>query len=681
MKKILIYILLFLCPIGLYASQKAAVALVVDSENASAAGSGLRAYAEAIERDGKTAVIISLPKETNPQLIRDTLRYLHENNRLEGAVLIGDIPVPMIRRAHHLATAFKMNPSVRRDKSSIPSDRFYDDFSLKFTPLGNEGQLWYYDLSPEGAQRVECDIYTARIKPSKTDPAHSYAELISEYLFKAAEAHGKPETIDHVFHFGGHGNSSESFNARIDENRAYYEMFGLDGGKGRVDYINFDEDRFVRGRLQKILAMEDIDVAHLHTHGGVDAQYISKEPYSFMASEHAANVKYFLRGKMRSAKDKEKTRASLKKSYDVPDSWLDGWDDPEQQKADSVRAASVDISLADLDGFVSGPALILLDACFNGAFLHDDYVAARYAFGHGSRTIAVTANSVNIIQDHWKAELIGLLKQGVCIGNWIKNIQTLESHLFGDPTYTFAHEGKSYDAQVAFPSVKSARKMLSQGDPSLAGFGIKYLYRSGDMPAGELLRYLREDPRMNVRMEALTSEVRNPYYYSALVSALRTGLSDSYELVRRMSARYASICCDPALEDAQKEALDSPLVTSRVRSHLMGGLYGAHNDNDAKEIGDKTLSVKDRGITVSAQRNKCNPAAVDPMLALLADKGEDKSLRLKTAEALGWYVLSVRRDDIHSACKTILEAEDDPDVKDELTRTIARLDDLANCLH
>ena len=680
MRRIIILSLLLLSSVcGLSAKQNAAVALVVDSDTHSAVKSSLDAYAKAIEKDGKTALVIALPRETDPAIIRDTLRCLHENSRLEGAVLIGDIPVPMIRRAHHLATAFKMNPSVRRDKSSIPSDRFYDDFSLRFIPLGNEGQLWYYDLSPEGAQRVECDIYTARIKPAKSDPEHSFTALISEYLQKAAAAHDNPETIDRVFHFGGHGNSSESFNARIDENRAYYEMFGLDGRNGRVDYINFDEDQFVRTRLQRILAKDDLDIVHLHTHGGVEAQYISKEPYTFMPSEHAASFKYFLRSKMRSAKDPAKVKANLMKTYDVPESWLAGWDDPAQTAKDSVRSASVDIVLEDLEGFKSGSALIMLDACFNGAFLHDDYVAARYAFAHGSKTIAVTANSVNIIQDHWKNELIGLLNHGVCIGNWLKNIQTLESHLFGDPTYTFAYKGRGYDAEVAFPSVKTARKMLAQDDPSLCGFGIKYLFRNGQMSSGSLLSYLKEDTRMNVRMEALMSIVRNPADYNALVEALGCGITDSYELVRRMSSRYASICCDPSLEDIQQSALDDPLVTARVKSHLTGGLYGAHNTKDAEEIGDKALSVKERGFAVSAQRNKCNPAAVAPMLELLADGNADKSLRLKTAEALGWYVLSVRRDDIYNGCKAQLAEEKDPDVKDEITRTIARLEDLAYC--
>ena len=60
-------------------------------------------------------------------------------------------------------------------------------------------------------------------------------------------------------------------------------------------------------------------------------------------------------------------------------------------------------------------------------------------------------------------------------------------------------------------------------------------------------------------------------------------------------------------------------------------------------------------------------------------EGEAQALKIKAAEALGWYVLSVRRDDIYNGCKALLEKETDPEIKDELTRTTARLDDLAYC--
>lgn len=660
---------------------KSSVALVIDQATEASVRPSLQRYADAIRADGKQVIVLAVPSSVDPGVIRDTLCYLHANARLEGAVLIGEIPVPMIRRAHHLATAFKMNPAIRRDRSSIPSDRFYDDFSLKFDFIDREGALCYYDLSPEGAQRVECDIYTARIKPATTDPEHPAVALVAEFLDRAAAAHGRPEPIDHLFHFGGHGNSSESFNARIDENRAYAEMFGLEGPAERVDYLNFDEDRFVRERLQKVLAQEDIDICHLHTHGAVDMQYLSKEPYASMASDQIQSARRFFRGKMRSASDKEKTRAYLLSQYDIPASWLEDYDDPALAEADSIRSAAVDISLADLEGFRSGSKLLILDACFNGAFQNDDYVAARYAFAHGSHSLAVTANSVNIIQDHWKAEMMGLLDQGVCIGNWHKQVQTLESHLFGDPTWVFSGRPSALDAVLAFPSLKSVRKLLGSEDPSVCGFAIRYLYRAGALSSAELSRYLEADPRMNVRMEALTTRARYPKDYPALVHDLAVALRDPYEMIRRMASKYVEICVDPSLEAEVDRALADPLLTSRVRFHLMTAKasYGEDAAKTASEIGDLSLSIKDRGFAVNAQRNRCTPAAAGPMIDLIKDPLADKSLRLKAAEALGWYVLSVKRDAIYAAASAQAAVETDPEVRDELKRTVARLEDNAYC--
>ena len=230
MKKILFAILLLA---ALPCQAWNSVAIVADKATYAACKPSVERYAAAIGRyDGKDALV--LVADWTPERLRDTLKYLHGRRKLEGAVLVGNIPVPMIRRAHHLCTAFKMDPKYPVKRSSVPSDRFYDDFGLQFRFINRDGDLWYYDLMPEGAQRVRCDIYTARVKPSRKDPEHSFEDLVCEFLDRAAEAKTTRDPLDRVFHFGGHGNSSESFNARIDEERAYYEQFGLKEPSGPV---------------------------------------------------------------------------------------------------------------------------------------------------------------------------------------------------------------------------------------------------------------------------------------------------------------------------------------------------------------------------------------------------------------------------------------------------------------
>ena len=662
-------------------------AVVVDGACYEAVAGSVKHYADAVaSRDSRQVFVVVTGSDWTPQTIRDTLRVLHDRKKLDGAVLVGDIPVPMIRRAHHLATAFKMNPAMPVKRSSIPSDRFYDDFGLRFDFLDADGKLFYYDLSPEGRQRVQCDIYTARIKPSKADPDHSFEELICEFLDRAARTASGTEPLDNVFHFGGHGNSSESINARIDEDRAFYEQFGLAGSGERVRYLNFDEERFVRKRLMSALSDPEVDFAHLHTHGGVGAQYISKEPYTFMTNEHIENAKAFFRSKMRSAKDKEKAAASLMKSYDIPASWLEGWDDKAVTAKDSLRSASVDITLPDLDGYRSAAKLILLDACFNGAFLHDDYVAARYAFGHGSRTIAVTGNSVNIIQDHWKNELAGLLKAGCSVGEWSRNYMTLESHLFGDPTFRFAASGKKG------PDARKA-KAIHDG---------RY--------APEKCLALMDDSSMNVRLEAFYYILREGSY-ETLRNAVRKGLDDPYEMLRRMAARYAETLGEKELLPVIASQYLDPMETARVRYHLFAAFsqYGADeveaalqaawdgiwpepaeletlkarlrrsitaSDAEIAGLADASVSLKDRISTVSAQRNANLTAAVEPMLGLVADEAAAKELRCKAAEALGWYTRSVQSEHIYQSLKKIQTS--DGDVADEVRRTLRRLEDNAH---
>lgn len=712
------FLTLILLAAGLLAQAKspAGVAIIIDSESyAAEEGAVAKAvdnYAGAIRQyDGKNTFLIVADTSWTPDIIRERLIDLRENKNLEGAVLVGNIPIPMIRRAHHLSTAFKMNPSMPIERSSIPSDRFYDDFGLEFKYLERRGPLFFYDLSPEGDQRVKSDIYTARIKPSKADPDHSFTYLIAEFLDKAAEAKKSPEKLDRLFHFGGHGNSSESFNARIDEDRAMHAQFGIVNPEGRVSYLNFDEDTFVRMRLLSALQDPALDYAHIHSHGGVGAQYISKEPYTFMTSGHLDMAKLFFRTRMRNAKDHEKAKASIIATYGVPESFMDGWDDPVMAAKDSAFRASTDISLEDLDNYVSGVRVLLLDACFNGAFLHDDYVAARYAFSHGSRTLAVTANSVNIIQDHWKNELAGLMQYGVCVGNWAKMGFTLESHLFGDPTTSFeVGDGspKGLDRIVAEGlDRRTAEKFLRSNEPELAAYAI----HEGFLPKGGSLEEIllsAADP--NLRMEAMMRIIRSESDTRKMVEALRTGLNDPYELIRRMASSYADRCGDPSLlPDIARHYLD-PFETTRVRYHLLAALslypyqdveaelkkawngswplQGDFNtqlsrlksgrESDVKEfasISDSSVSAKERGSVVSAQRNRCNPGAVEPMVALIADETAPADLRCKAAEALGWYVYSFRRQAVYDALKAL--SVENAAVGDEVKRSLRRLEDNA----
>ena len=79
---------------------------------------------------------------------------------------------------------------------------------------------------------------------------------------------------------------------------------------------------------------------------------------------------------------------------------------------------------------------------------------------------------------------------------------------------------------------------------------------------------------------------------------------------------------------------------------------------------------------MSGQRNACLPAAIEPMVILVKDSAAPQELRLKAAEALGWYTLSFYRQQIYDRLRGY-HAED-PDVADEVRRTLRRLEDNAH---
>ena len=125
-------------------------AVITDSRTARECRPQMTAYKQTLEAEGLPVYIVS-HDWTTPEQVRDVLRKLYAENALEGCVFIGDVPIAMITKAQHLTSAFKMD---ERDhplhETSVPSDRFYDDFDLQFVPQGtpSQGLFHYYDTLP-----------------------------------------------------------------------------------------------------------------------------------------------------------------------------------------------------------------------------------------------------------------------------------------------------------------------------------------------------------------------------------------------------------------------------------------------------------------------------------------------------------------------------------------------------
>lgn len=99
-----------------------------------------------------------------------------------------------------------------------------------------------------------------------------------------------------------------------------------------------------------------------------------------MADKWLEMARKFFRGKIRGAKDTTASKQYYIDNYNVPESWVANAFDPEVMKQDSIIDASLDIHIADLDGYSPGARFIMLDACFNGSFHLEDYISGHYIF-------------------------------------------------------------------------------------------------------------------------------------------------------------------------------------------------------------------------------------------------------------------------------------------------------------
>ena len=698
---------------------RASVAVVIDQDCYSQTKDAVNEYVDAMELDGKTGILL-IDEWGVPDSIRVRLETLHREKALEGAVLIGDIPVPMIRDAQHLSSAFKMDQKRDWKESSIPSDRYYDDFHLQFNFLSRDKDrkdFFYYSLAPESPQQIRSDIYTARIKPAQGQDKY---KAIADFLRKAVrtkkaaiEAAGRGTDglalaePDRVMFFAGHGYNSESMVSRMNEYKALHEQIpSVNKPGGKVDFINFDFDKSVKTRLLSALGDEDLDVALLHHHGYNDMQLLNGSPYESTPDGWLALARNYFREKMRSSRNPEATRKDFIKRFGIPGEWLDEASDPELIIKDSLYDRSMDIYTDDIDRYDIKARFVLFDACFNGAFTEADYVVPHYLFGEANNTVAALAHSVNTLQDVWTDELVGLFDEGVCAGNIFKHVWSLENHLFGDPTFHFGAVS-DLDRKVSMKEEKAGiwRKLLkSESTPcDVKCLAVRVLTRNGNITGEELLDLQRNSGSGIVRLAAFNGNIE--LAGNCLTEAISLGLDDSYELLQRLSARYAGYNQSPELDEQIVRLYVDPLTPTRVMFQLKAPLvdietgkatelvrkYGHWKGDegldsliDYLEVCGKSLSedlanlesdspnARNARLFIRSQRNQCRADILDALQTFFA-KTDDPAIKLQIAELLGWYRYSYAREKALGICRSLLSTESDPAIRDEFRRSISRL--------
>lgn len=667
------------------------------------------AYCQALEKEGY-AVNSYVQDWKNPEEIRALIIEDLEGGQLEGAVFIGDIPIPMILDAQHLTSAFKIDQDRYSDmqRIAVASDRFYDDPDLVFDFVRQDEEnplLFYYSLSEESPQYVEKDLYSGRIFPPVHDD--SKYQLINDYLTRVATQKQQPEVLDNMMTYTGHGYYSESLSAWENHTLMLKEQFPtlfLPGAS--IKNYEHTMSHNMKDIIMRELQVPELDMAIFHAHGGDDVQYLTGYPEPGNARENIEEVKRFVRSKLRSAKRRgnlEEAREYYITNYDIPEHWVDDAFDPQRILEDSLYEAKIDLWSDDVKTMKTQAEVFIFDECYNGQFYMPDYISGTHLFGKGNVIVGI-ANSVNVLQDIWANEMLGLLGQGVTVGEWHLTRNYIESNIIGDPTFRFAGENPN-------AMNMNYRKLLRSDETDLRVLGVYKMTKLKGLAAeNKLLEIYEKDPSANVRLQALKSlaTLRTPAFYKLV----KKSLYDPSELIRRISANwmghigdkdniplladrrakdisqrvsfsaksslellFAHPCADDFLiEIAENSGLDTARINYSYR-RSQEWLY----DEIIPTITDKSLTAKKRMSKIRTFRNYNFIPGIKTLIEIAQDESDDPIVRKGTIEALGWFTMIPNYDDLISELTVVLES-DNPDVKAEALKSIKRLETGANAV-
>ncbi len=378
-------------------------------------------------------------------------------------------------------------------------------------------------------------------------------------------------------------------------------------------------------------------------------------------------------------------------------------------KKDSILSYNLDIHIEDVRKITPKAKLVIFDECFNGSFHLDEYISGEYVFGSGN-TIAGIANSVNVLQDLFINEMIGLLRLGFRIGEWHRLNNYLESHIIGDPTFKFSNSNdEKSNNELKFANEKSLNKFLKSNDPVIRAFAVFNLFKiKKEKFSNELVSIYLNDNSPNVRLAALKSlaELRDKNFETILLKSI----NDPNELIRRFSVIWMGLIgnkeflpyiVQAAFNDESdrvrynaKSVLELTnsddsieIIRKEYEKILSKKLkYGFDTSNIYFRISDKrrqdeifkivlndTINLRKRIFELRTFRKYIYEDAVPSLLAILQDNEKPLEIRIGVAEVLGWYTFSSRREKIIQICENMIESEVQEKLKKEILKTINRL--------
>ena len=670
-------------------------AIFTDNRTLSECETELQAYKEVLEKEGLGTYIVSSDWKNPDEVKSEILKLYAKRPKLEGVVFVGDIPIVKVRQGQHLTTAFKMNEETwPMAESSVASDRFYDDFDLKFDYLcrdTTDTAVFYYRLSEEGSQYLRPDIYSARMKVPEVMSGDKY-EIMRKYLRKVVNAHNEVNSLDNLTYFAGNGYNSDCLTIWRQKPMVFREYFPYAFDKAsQARFLNFREDRQMKWNLLSEVARKDVDLFIFSEHGAYDTQYINESKVAANLDKDIDFLKRSVAEMYKYYSSRGKGEGFLKEAVDsvyrlprgvVSDSALAVY-----AVADSLEYAGANIFLDDIMEGKSNAKMIVFNACYNGSFHNPEgYVAGCHVFGDGDCVVA-QGNTVNVLQDKWEDKLMAYLSIGERVGMWQKEVPYLESHLIGDPTFRFTPHDKSerkmlekLHYNLVFNADNSSvwEKYTHSDEPLLRCAGITHLGYINAKSAHSRAKEMMSDPSWTVRIHAFNILATDPE--DDFSETVRKGLGDIYELVARNSVKMAAVLGDttlvadvrafksrhPEMVRASGYAADDAIAVL-----TNSGFYG----KNVEGITDKSKSAAKRVNCIRTFRNARSIYAIDALLEVAGDSSDDAYVRTVAAEALGWYNQSIFRGKITDTLAGILVGgESLPEkVSSEIRKTIKRL--------
>lgn len=692
-------------------------AVVVDRNSYEKCSESIDAYAACV-REAGWDVFVAAADWLIPEQLRDSIRLWYNKKALAGAVFVGDIPIPMIRRAQFMTSAFKMSEEdfpVR--ESSVPSDRFYDDFDLKFDFVGRDSsdtRFFYYNLSADSAQEISCDIFTGRITPSY-HYGDKYSEL-SSYMKKLVEVKKeKRNRLDKIDSYTGSGSFSDSMIAWKDETITITEQAPetaktLDGAK----YFVFYQYPYMKDIMLKECEKEDLDLILYHHHGTPDRQWIGNSPLPDNEDAYYSVAKMQARGlvrrQVRYGKSAKEAMDYVMGRFELDSCWVRDSFCPETERADSLEDAKTGILLDDVHNTKSNVRLLVFDACYNGDFRENDYIANRYIMGRG-KSVAAIGNSVNVLQDKPSSTLMGMLSAGYSVGEWHQMSAILESHVIGDPTFAFESSYKFKRPEIDNNSIIYWKKFLSKKYPcDIQGLALYKLYKLKYSKMKTLLvETYRSSPYYMLRLNAL--ELLRRYSGGEYGEILREALDDPYEYIRRKACYRLSLRGEADDVQAVVDAYFRDYNAKRVNFNIINNSAAFPDDSflqsyrrtlenvgfpyrkedfpengiqSAMRLRNYTLEgierhgndERGRRSIMAFLRNAQYPQFAEKLINIVKDDTEPLQIRINTTEILGWYTMAYNRADIVRELGSFLHesgAEQDAALNAEIRKTINRL--------